>query len=36
MIKVERDDKNKTSKMIKVINILKARKGGGKSSKDRT
>ena len=31
VIKVERDDKNKTSKMIKDINILKAREGGGNS-----
>ena len=31
MIKIERDDKSKTSKMIKDTNILKAREGGGKS-----
>ena len=36
MIKVERDDKNKTSNMIKDINIPKAREGGGKSWKGRT
>ena len=36
MIKVERDDKNKTSNMIEDINILKAREGGGKSWKGRT
>ena len=28
MIKVERDDKNKTSNMIKDINFLKVREGG--------
>ena len=33
MIKVEREDKVKTSNMIKDINILKAREGGGKSRK---
>ena len=33
MIKVEREDKLKTSNMIKDINILKAREGGGKSRK---
>ena len=33
MIKIERDDKSKTSNMIKDTNILKARKGGGKSWK---
>ena len=31
MIKIERDDKSKTSNLIKDINILKAQKGGGKS-----
>ena len=31
MIKVERDGKNRTSDMIKDINFLKAREGGGKS-----
>ena len=36
MIKVERDDKNKTGNMIKDINILKAREGRGKSWKGRT
>ena len=36
MFKVERDDKNKTSNMIKDINILKAREGGGKNWKRRT
>ena len=36
MIKVERDDKNRTSDMVKDINILKAREGGGKSWKGRT
>ena len=36
MIKVERDDKSKTSKMIKDISILKAREGGGKNWKGRT
>ena len=35
MIKVERDDKNKTSNMIKDIKIHKAREGGGKSWKGR-
>ena len=30
MIEIERDDKNKTSSMIKDINILKAREGGSK------
>ena len=33
MIKVEIDDKNKTSNMIKDINVLKARERGGKSRK---
>ena len=33
MIKVEREDKFKTSNMIKDINILKAREEGGKSRK---
>ena len=33
MIKVVREDKVKTSNMIKYINILKAREGGGKSRK---
>ena len=33
MIKVEREDKVKTSNMIKDNNILKAREGGGKSWK---
>ena len=33
MIRVERKDKVKTSKMIKDFNILKAREGGGKSWK---
>ena len=33
IIKVERDDKNKNSTMIKDINTLKAREGGGKSWK---
>ena len=36
MVKVERDDKNKTSNMIKDINILKARIGGGMRWKGRT
>ena len=36
MIKVKRDDKNKTTNMIQDINILKAREGGGKSWKSRT
>ena len=36
MIKVEREDKLKTSNMIKDNNILKARVGGGKSRKGRT
>ena len=31
MISVEREDKVKTSKMIKDVFILKAREGGGKS-----
>ena len=31
LIRVERDDKNKTSYIIKSINFLKAREGGGKS-----
>ena len=31
MTKIERDDKSKTSDMIKDTNILKAREGGGKS-----
>ena len=35
-IKVERDDKNKTSNMIKDINILRAREAGGKSLKGRS
>ena len=33
MIKVEREDKVKTSNMIKDINILKSREGVGKSRK---
>ena len=33
IIKIERDDKSKTSNMIKDTNILKAREGGGKSWK---
>ena len=33
MIEVEREDKVKTSNMIKDINILKAREGGGKIRK---
>ena len=33
MIKVEREDKVKSSNLIKDINILKAREGGGKSRK---
>ena len=33
MIKVEREDKLKTSNMIKDINILKVREAGGKSRK---
>ena len=33
MIKVEREDKVKTSNLIKDINILKAREGGDKSWK---
>ena len=36
MIKVERDDKNKTNNMIKDIIIPKAREGRGKSLKGRT
>ena len=36
MIKVKREDKLKTSNMIKSTNILKARAGGGKSWKGRT
>ena len=36
IIMVERDDKSKTSNMIKVINILKARDGGGKRWKGQT
>ena len=36
ILKVERDDKIKTSNMIKDINIHKAREGGGKSWKGRT
>ena len=36
MVKVESDDKNKTSNMIKDMNILKAREGGGKSWRGRT
>ena len=36
IIKVERDDKNKTSNLIKDINILKAREGGSKSWKGPT
>ena len=36
MIKVEREDKLKTSNMIKDSNILKAREGGGKSRKGTT
>ena len=32
MIKVKGKDRLKTSNMIKDINILKAREGGGKSS----
>ena len=35
-VKVESDDKNKTSNMIKDMNILKAREGGGKSWIGRT
>ena len=31
MIKIERDDKSKTSNMSKDTNIIKAQKGGGKS-----
>ena len=33
MIRVGREDKVKTSNMIKDINILEAREGGGKSRK---
>ena len=33
MIKIERDDKSKTSNMIKDTNILKTREGAGKSWK---
>ena len=36
IIRVERYDKNKTSNMIKNINVLKAREEGGKSWKGRT
>ena len=36
MIKVKGEEKFKTSNMIKSTNILKARRGGGKSWKGRT
>ena len=35
-ISVEMDDKNKTSNIIKDINILKAREGRGKSRREGT
>ena len=35
MIKVERDDTNKTSNMIKDINILKVREGGRRQELER-